>query len=282
MYYVNQIASCKLSGVKSKIITRPSLQPKAAVVLQNVFSKIAVSTRNLNKILPQTRNKFFTWGNISGTNEINNGRIILDRPSWIPILDTHQLTHTNLQQHRRVKFNEACACVRGIVPCSWLWSSLLSLLLFNTVRCYSRQRRGILRVAVMRMHPLPKAGFRRGCDRVRWMDWMRSRRNWLVLCDQRNRHRPVLAMPPLFWAMASDQLLGDSFFHFRYARSCLSGVTLSIWHLSLNNLHSLWNSFVEYHLQWYYWKSRSPPIQILIINNLAVKGSETAHRVRKE
>ena len=115
MYYVNQIASCKLSGVKSKIITRPFLQPKAAVVLQNVFSKIAVSTGNPNKILPQTRNKFLTWGNISGTNEINNGRTILDRPSWIPILDTHQLTDTNLQQHRRVKFNQACVHVRGIV-----------------------------------------------------------------------------------------------------------------------------------------------------------------------
>ena len=100
-------------------------------VLQNVFSNIAVSTGHPSKILPQTRNKFFTCGNISGTNEINNGRTILDRPSWIPILDTHQLTHTNLQQHRRVKFNEACACVRGIVPCSWLWSSC-SVFCFST------------------------------------------------------------------------------------------------------------------------------------------------------
>ena len=115
MFYVNRIASCKLSGVKSKIIARPSLQPKAAVVLQNVFSKIAVSTGSPNKILPQTRDKFFMRGNISGTNEINNGRTILNRPSWILILDTHQLTDTNLQQHRRVKFNQACVHVRGIV-----------------------------------------------------------------------------------------------------------------------------------------------------------------------
>ena len=140
MYYVNQIASCKLSGVKSKIITRPSLQPKAAVVLQNVFSKIAVSTRNLNKILPQTRNKFFTWGNISGTNEINNGRTILDRPSWIPILDTHQLTDTNLQQHRRVKFNQACVHARGIV----LWEVVPSSEVVCSVFCFSTRSDAIV------------------------------------------------------------------------------------------------------------------------------------------